>query len=69
MPTWLGLTVGGVLGWYGFGAVFEGVLAAFLLAAVYGTAKLAARRAGRRDELPFGPFLLLGALLAVALSH
>ena len=65
----LGLTVGGVLGWYGFGAVFEGVLAAFLLAAGFGTAKLVARRAGRRDELPFGPFLLLGALLAVALSH
>jgi leader peptidase (prepilin peptidase)/N-methyltransferase len=65
----LGLTVGAVLGWYGFAAVFEGVLLGFLLAAGYGTAKLAARRAGRRDELPFGPFLLLGTLVAVALSH
>lgn len=65
----LGLTVGAVLGWYGFAAVFAGVLLGFLLAAGYGTAKLAARRAGRRDELPFGPFLLLGTLLAIALSH
>lgn len=62
----LGLTVGAVLGWYGFTALFEGVFLGFLLAGLYGTAKLAARRAGRRDELPFGPFLLLGALLAVA---
>ena len=64
----LGLTVGAVLGWYGFSTLFEGVFLGFLLAGVYGAGKLAARRAGRRDELPFGPFLLLGALLAVALS-
>ena len=64
----LGLTVGAVLGWYGFRTLFEGVFAGFLLAGLYGAGKLAARRAGRRDELPFGPFLLLGALLAVALS-
>jgi leader peptidase (prepilin peptidase)/N-methyltransferase len=64
----LGLTVGAVLGWYGFRTLFEGVFLAFLLAGLYGAGKLAARRAGRRDELPFGPFLLLGAVLAVALS-
>ena len=64
----LGLTVGAVLGWYGFRTLFEGVFLGFLLAGLYGAGKLAARRAGRRDELPFGPFLLLGALLAVALS-
>jgi leader peptidase (prepilin peptidase)/N-methyltransferase len=64
----LGVTVGAVLGWYGFGSLFEGVFLGFLLAALYGAGKLVARRAGRRDELPFGPFLLLGVLLAVALS-
>jgi len=64
----LGLTVGAVLGWYGFRTLFEGVFLGFLLAGLYGAGKLAARRAGRRDELPFGPFLLLGTLLAVALS-
>ena len=65
----LGLTVGAALGWYGFRTLFEGVFLGFLLAGLYGMGKLAARRAGRRDELPFGPFLLLGTLLAVALSH
>ena len=65
----LGLTVGAVLGWYGFRTLFEGCVLGFLLAGVYGMGKLVARRAGRRDELPFGPFLLLGTLLAVALSH
>ena len=64
----LGVTVGAVLGWYGFRTLFEGVFLGFLLAALYGAGKLVARRAGRRDELPFGPFLLLGALLAVAFS-
>jgi leader peptidase (prepilin peptidase)/N-methyltransferase len=64
----LGLTVGAVLGWYGFRTLFEGFFLGFLLVGLYGIGKLAARRAGRRDELPFGPFLLLGALLAVALS-
>jgi leader peptidase (prepilin peptidase)/N-methyltransferase len=64
----LALTVGAVLGWYGFRTLAEGVFLGFLLAGVYGTAKLVARRAGRRDELPFGPFLLLGTLAAVALS-
>jgi leader peptidase (prepilin peptidase) / N-methyltransferase len=64
----LGLTVGAVLGWYGFRTLFEGVFLGFLLAGLYGAGKLAARRAGRRDELPFGPFLLLGTILAVALS-
>ena len=64
----LGLTVGAVLGWYGFTVLFEGVFLGFLLSGIYGTGKLAARRARRGDELPFGPFLLLGALLAVALT-
>ena len=65
----LGLTIGAVLGWYGWHTLYTGVFLGFLLAGVHGTAKLAARRAGRRDELPFGPSLLLGALLAVALAQ
>jgi len=64
----LALTVGAVLGWYGLRTLAGGVLLGFLLAGVYGVGKLAARRAGRGDELPFGPFMLLGALLAVAFS-
>lgn len=64
----LAVTLGAVLGWYGFLTLFDGVFLGTLMAALYGTGKLVARRARRHDELPFGPFLLLGTLLAVALS-
>ncbi|GAB2589710.1 hypothetical protein GCM10027168_23320 [Streptomyces capparidis] len=58
----LGLTVGLVLGWYGWWPLLAGAFAGFLLGALTGLALIAAGRAGRRSALPFGPFLLLGAL-------
>ncbi|MFJ6212726.1 prepilin peptidase [Streptomyces sp. NPDC092296] len=61
-------TLGALLGWYGWSAVFTGLLAGFLLAGLHGTALLLTRRARRDDPLPFGPFMLLGALAAVLLA-
>ncbi|WP_431680198.1 prepilin peptidase [Kitasatospora sp. KL5] len=58
-------SLGAVLGLYGWSAVVGGVFAAFLLGGVWGAVLLVTRRAGRGDALPFGPPLLLGALLAV----
>ncbi|MEU4097741.1 A24 family peptidase [Streptomyces sp. NPDC026673] len=55
-------TAGLVLAWYGWGTVAVGTFAAFALGAVTGLVLLAARRAGRRTPLPFGPFILAGAL-------
>jgi leader peptidase (prepilin peptidase)/N-methyltransferase len=59
----------GVLGlhlaWLGWGSLLRGALAGFLLAALCGLALLVARRAGRSSELPFGPFMLVGALIGV----
>ncbi|WNI17478.1 A24 family peptidase [Actinacidiphila sp. ITFR-21] len=55
-------TLGLALGWYGWPAVVAGTFAGFLLAAVTGLALVAARRATRRTPIPFGPFMLLGAL-------
>jgi leader peptidase (prepilin peptidase)/N-methyltransferase len=46
----------------GFGDV---KLAGFLLGAVFGVGLLLVRRGGRKTAVPFGPFMLLGALLAV----
>jgi leader peptidase (prepilin peptidase)/N-methyltransferase len=60
-------TLGLVLGWYGWGAVITGTFAGFVLGAGYGLVLVAARRANRKTALPFGPFMLLGALLAVLL--
>ncbi|MDX2849801.1 A24 family peptidase [Streptomyces sp. PA03-3a] len=55
-------TAGLVLAWYGWGTLAVGTFAAFALGAVTGLVLLAARRAGRRTPLPFGPFILAGAL-------
>jgi len=61
-------TLGLVLGWYGWGAVVTGTFAGFALGAVWGLFLIAARRAGRRTALPFGPFMLVGALAAVLMA-
>ncbi|GJF34759.1 hypothetical protein KNE206_74590 [Kitasatospora sp. NE20-6] len=58
-------SLGAVLGLYGWGAVVSGVFAAFLLGGLWGVLLLLTRRAGRGDALPFGPPLLLGALVAL----
>jgi leader peptidase (prepilin peptidase) / N-methyltransferase len=61
------------LGWLGWGELAVGAFLGFLLGGVWGMALLAARRVGRKGAIPFGPFMLGGALLAVfaggALSH
>jgi leader peptidase (prepilin peptidase) / N-methyltransferase len=53
------------LGWLGWGSVLVGTFAGFFFGAVVGVVLMAMGRAGRRSPVPFGPFLLAGALLAV----
>lgn len=53
------------LGWFGLTAVLAGLLGGYLLAAVTGIGLIAARRATRKSQLPFGPFLLAGALAVI----
>ena len=57
--------IGGVLAYLSWPALLLGVFAGFVLAAVVGVVLIAAGRASRRTALPFGPFLVLGALLGV----
>lgn len=57
--------LGATLGWVDVGAAAVALFAAFALGAVVGIALLAARRAGRKSALPFGPFLLLGAAVGL----
>ncbi|HEX2314727.1 MAG TPA: A24 family peptidase [Thermomonospora sp.] len=57
--------VGLHLGWLGQAPWVTGVLAGLLLGASFALAGLLLGRAGRKDELPFGPFMLAGALLGV----
>jgi leader peptidase (prepilin peptidase)/N-methyltransferase len=53
------------LGWLGWGVLVLGVALGFLAGAVAAVALLASRRAGLRDHLAFGPWLIAGALVAV----
>ena len=61
----LAALIGLVLGWLEFGVVFVGLFFGFLLAAVVGIALMALKRRGRKDRIPFGPFLAGGAVLAL----
>jgi leader peptidase (prepilin peptidase)/N-methyltransferase len=57
--------LGFYLGWLGWGSVAVGAFAAFLLGGVVGLALMATRLAGRKSRIPFGPYMLAGAFLAV----
>ncbi|MFF2726720.1 prepilin peptidase [Streptomyces sp. NPDC058008] len=58
----LALALGVALGWYGWAVLFAGGFAGFLLGALYGVGLILLRRAGRRTGIPFGPFMIAGAL-------
>jgi leader peptidase (prepilin peptidase) / N-methyltransferase len=58
--------LGLVLGWQGWGFVVVGAFLGFLFGGLTGVGLMLVRRAGRRSSIPFGPFMLLGALVAVA---
>src|SRR5215213_5988056 len=53
------------LGWLGWGELAVGAFLGFLLGGAWGVALLLARRASRKSAIPFGPFMLGGALVAV----
>jgi len=57
--------LGLVLGWLGWSVVLVGGFLGFLLGAVVGGALMLVRKAGRKSKIPFGPFMLAGALLAI----
>jgi leader peptidase (prepilin peptidase)/N-methyltransferase len=56
------------LGWFGAAAVAAGLLGAFVLAALVGLGLIAAGRATRRSQIPFGPFMLAAAIAVIAAS-
>lgn len=60
-----GATLAMFVGWLGMAYVFVGLVVAFFAGAVGGLGLIATGRAGRRSAVPFGPFLSVGALVAV----
>ncbi|MBM7437349.1 A24 family peptidase [Streptomyces sp. HB132] len=61
----LALALGVALGWYGWAVLFAGGFAGFLFGALYGAGLMLMRRAGRRTGIPFGPFMIAGALVGL----
>ena len=53
------------LGYLGWPQVAVGFFAAFLLGGLFAVVLLVARRVGRGSGIPFGPWMLLGAWLAI----
>ncbi|MDD2857354.1 MAG: prepilin peptidase [Candidatus Nanopelagicales bacterium] len=60
--------LGASLGWLGADAAMLGLVAAWTLGGCWALALLLARRVRRRDAIAFGPFLILGFWLALALA-
>ena len=60
--------LGMYLGWIDLSLVFLGLFLGFLLGAVVGIGLMVVGRRGRKDAVPFGPFLAAGALLAILFS-
>jgi len=59
---------GTLLAWYGWDRLLTGTLAGFLLASAYGVWLIARHAATRHSQVPFGPFMLSGALLIVLVT-
>jgi leader peptidase (prepilin peptidase) / N-methyltransferase len=63
----LAVSVGLALTWISWQALLVGTFLTFILAAGYGVVLLVTHKASRGSQLPLGPFILVGALAAVAL--
>jgi leader peptidase (prepilin peptidase)/N-methyltransferase len=61
----LAASLGTLLAWFGWRLLLAGGFAGFLLGGVFAAALLVSRRAGRKQPIPFGPFMIAGAILAV----
>ena len=64
----LAAALGTALAWFGWPALFGGALAGFALGAGYGVALLVAGHAGRKTQIPFGPFMIAGAFLVMLVT-
>jgi leader peptidase (prepilin peptidase)/N-methyltransferase len=57
--------LGGPLAYLSWSTLVVGAFAGVVLGALFGVGLMALRRAGRRTAIPFGPFMLAGAAVAV----
>ncbi len=60
--------IGGVLGYLSWACLIVGAFAGFLLGSVVGVVMMVSGRAHRKSALPFGPFMIVGSLLAIFMA-
>jgi leader peptidase (prepilin peptidase)/N-methyltransferase len=61
----LAASLGTLLAWFGWRVLIAGGFAGFLLAGLYAGALLLSGRATSKQHIPFGPFMIAGAVLAL----
>jgi leader peptidase (prepilin peptidase) / N-methyltransferase len=61
----LAASLGTLLAWFGWRQLIAGGFAGFALGGMFAAALLVVRRAGRKQSIPFGPFMIAGAVLAL----
>ena len=61
--------IGLYLGWVAWGALAVGAFSAFLIGGVIGLALILIRRATRKTAIPFGPYMLAGAWVGIAVGQ
>ncbi|MFC7431451.1 MULTISPECIES: prepilin peptidase [unclassified Agrococcus] len=64
----LALPLGLALGWHGWTAMLLGLAAGFVLLALAAIVLLATRRTTRGGQLPFGPWMVLGAAIVLGVA-
>ncbi len=57
--------VGLYLGWVGWGALMVGAFGGFLVGGLVGIGVILFAGGGRKSRIPFGPFMLIGALIGI----
>lgn len=57
--------LGFYLGWFGWGALFIGLLTPFLFGSVFGISQIWSKRAILKSRIAFGPWMVFGALFAI----
>ena len=60
--------LGAYLGWLGWGDLAVGAFAAFFVGGLVSVGLLLAKKAGRRTAIPFGPWMLIGAAIGIAVG-
>lgn len=61
--------LGMAMAWVGWGSLVVGAFGAFLLGGLFSIGLLVAGRATRKSGIPFGPWMLLGAAVGVAVGE